>query len=304
MEDSHSKKPLTDSDMEDKCGNKKPYLLPSSSSKPPLGPVPLLLKKPNNNNNSDPSLFPAIEAVSANNSEQDKNQTPAIDESSAHKNNNVALNDASSHHETSNLETKNQHEPTQVSDPSEDARKLKRVLSNRMSAHRSRLRKLEHVANLERQCVQLKNQITVLKPQFEAFGNLKHMLMLEQTVLTQRVEALENERLVKQAEIERNQEEVYMLREIEKRQKEEEAHQAMMSFANWDVTLPNNNHQILVDTNFPAHGSGNIQGTSGMEVDEQTMNMDSFTSMNELDAMVNRPKLSDDDASSEFRFYF
>ena len=51
--------------------------------------------------------------------------------------------------------------------PEMDEKKAKRILANRISAQKSRMRKLNFIGGLEKNVAALQNQIEVLKPQLE-----------------------------------------------------------------------------------------------------------------------------------------
>ncbi|CAL8998940.1 unnamed protein product [Prunus brigantina] len=96
-----------------------------------------------------------------------------------------------------------------------DPKKLKRIISNRASAQKSRLKKLQYIAEMERKAKALEAQIAFLAPQVEFYTHHKHYLQMEQKALNQQIAAYAKDKLMKDAEIEANKKEVARLRELQ-----------------------------------------------------------------------------------------
>ncbi|XP_022150939.1 basic leucine zipper 19-like isoform X2 [Momordica charantia] len=106
-------------------------------------------------------------------------------------------------------------------DPNMDPRKLKRIMSNRVSAQKSRLKKVQYVADMERKLKALEAHIAVLSPQVELYRNQQHVLQMEQKRLNQKILSCSRNKLLRDAEIEENRAEVNRLRELHLKQQNE-----------------------------------------------------------------------------------
>ncbi|XP_022964864.1 basic leucine zipper 19-like isoform X1 [Cucurbita moschata] len=106
-------------------------------------------------------------------------------------------------------------------DPNMDPRKLKRIMSNRVSAQKSRLKKVQYVADMERKLKALEAHIAVLSPQVELFRNQQHVLQMEQKRLNQKILNCSRNKLIQDAEIEENKAEVNRLRELQMKQQQQ-----------------------------------------------------------------------------------
>nr|XP_011460972.1 PREDICTED: basic leucine zipper 61-like [Fragaria vesca subsp. vesca] len=93
-----------------------------------------------------------------------------------------------------------------------DPKKLKRIYSNRVSAQKSRLKKLQYIAEMEKKAKALEAQVAVLSPQVEFFKNQSYFLQMERVALNESIAARAAERLNKAAQIEANKKEVQRLR--------------------------------------------------------------------------------------------
>ncbi|KAK7305442.1 hypothetical protein VNO77_43348 [Canavalia gladiata] len=95
-----------------------------------------------------------------------------------------------------------------------DPRRLKRILANRASSHRSRIRKMEYIEDLEEKTKSYQDKIVLLQPQIVAFKNHQRLLLIEQHKLKLQMAAREKERILQEVEIEKNKEEVNRLSEL------------------------------------------------------------------------------------------
>ncbi|XP_040361920.1 basic leucine zipper 34-like [Rosa chinensis] len=120
-----------------------------------------------------------------------------------------------------------------VAPESLDPRKLKRILSNRVSAQKSRLKKLQYVAEMEKKAKALEAQVALLSPQVEFFKNQNYFLQMEQHALNESISVRAVDKLHKDALIEANKEEVQRLRLLQLKIFEQQQMQASM-FINMD----------------------------------------------------------------------
>ncbi|XP_068311130.1 basic leucine zipper 61-like [Pyrus communis] len=95
-----------------------------------------------------------------------------------------------------------------------DSRKLKRIISNRASAQKSRLKKVQYVMEMEKKAKTLESQIAFLSPQVEFYTHQKQFLQMEQKSLNGKITAYNNDKIQKDAEIEATKKEVARLREL------------------------------------------------------------------------------------------
>ncbi|KAL2332997.1 hypothetical protein Fmac_014210 [Flemingia macrophylla] len=110
-------------------------------------------------------------------------------------------------------EAKPDMEPTYEQNMLDDKRR-RRIISNRLSAQRSRLKKLRSFANVEFQAKFFEDQIAELQQQHASYENHKQLLMAEEQKLKQEMEFLQTETLLIDAEIEKNKGEANRLREF------------------------------------------------------------------------------------------
>ncbi|PON57582.1 Basic-leucine zipper domain containing protein [Parasponia andersonii] len=99
-------------------------------------------------------------------------------------------------------------------DPNMDPRKLKRIIFNRVSAQKSRMKKLQYVSAMENKAKALETQIAVLSPQVALYKNQQHVLQIEQKSLSHQISVSASSGLLKDVEIEANKAEVNRLRQV------------------------------------------------------------------------------------------
>ncbi|KAG7037008.1 Basic leucine zipper 34, partial [Cucurbita argyrosperma subsp. argyrosperma] len=111
-------------------------------------------------------------------------------------------------------------------DPNMDPRKLKRIMSNRVSAQKSRLKKVQYVADMERKLKALEAHIAILSPQVELYKNQQQVLQMEQKTLNQKILCCSRNKLMRDAEIEENKAELNRLRELHMKQQQQQQQEA------------------------------------------------------------------------------
>ncbi|KAL4313332.1 hypothetical protein GQ457_01G018910 [Hibiscus cannabinus] len=84
--------------------------------------------------------------------------------------------------------------------PGMDPKKIKRLLSNRVSAQKSRLKKAEYIEKLKKEIVANQAKVAVLAPAVSFHENLRTTLQQENDAMKQRMEFLEMEKAMKEAE--------------------------------------------------------------------------------------------------------
>ncbi|KAL3580118.1 hypothetical protein D5086_017953 [Populus alba] len=105
-------------------------------------------------------------------------------------------------------------------DPNLDPKRLRRVLSNRVSAQKSRLKRLQYLADIERKVKALEEEIADLSPRVALYRSHHQALKMEQKMLNMEISAQTSNKMLKHAEIEENKAEVSRLRQLHLTQQE------------------------------------------------------------------------------------
>ncbi|KAG0456197.1 hypothetical protein HPP92_023985 [Vanilla planifolia] len=98
-----------------------------------------------------------------------------------------------------------------------------RILANRRSAQRSRVRKLQYIAELERSVSMLQTKVSTLSPTVAFFDHQRSLLNVRNSLLRQRIAALAQDKIFKDAHQEALKKEIERLRQVYHRQKLGEA---------------------------------------------------------------------------------
>ncbi|KAL7113874.1 hypothetical protein ACP275_04G086100 [Erythranthe tilingii] len=101
-------------------------------------------------------------------------------------------------------------------DPNMDQRKLRRTVSNRLSAQRSRIKKVKYIDQMEKTVIELQKLILFLTPQVETQIENKKELMEENESLQKLAAIRLNESKLAELEVEQKQAEIARLKELEK----------------------------------------------------------------------------------------
>ncbi|KAJ7959849.1 Basic-leucine zipper transcription factor family protein [Quillaja saponaria] len=177
-----------------------------------------------------------------------------------------------------------------------DPKKLKRILSNRVSAQKSRMKKIQYVTDTENKVKDLQAQIDLLSPEVAAYKNHHQMLILEHQGLNQKLTACTQKKTLTEAEIEKNKVEVNRLRELHKKQREQM--QALAAeIMNWEtgselMSKGNQNQSGLEQLLHENSNQGGQYGTqmkmqSQMEITQQQLNP-GYTLMSGLETGLNQ----------------
>ncbi|GAB2284442.1 hypothetical protein Dimus_018895 [Dionaea muscipula] len=95
-----------------------------------------------------------------------------------------------------------------------DPKRVKRILANRQSAQRSRVRKLQYISDLERSVTALQTEVSALSPRVAFLDHQRLILNVDNSALRQRIAALAQDRLFKDAHQEALKKEIERLRQI------------------------------------------------------------------------------------------
>ncbi|GAA0138805.1 basic leucine zipper transcription factor [Lithospermum erythrorhizon] len=104
----------------------------------------------------------------------------------------------------------NENSSERIADP----KRIKRILANRQSAQRSRVRKLQYISELERSVTSLQTEVSVLSPRVSFLDQQRMVLTVDNGVLKQRMAALAQDKIFKDAHQEALKREIERLRQI------------------------------------------------------------------------------------------
>ncbi|XWS30026.1 hypothetical protein CRYUN_Cryun24cG0082600 [Craigia yunnanensis] len=95
-----------------------------------------------------------------------------------------------------------------------DSKRVKRILANRQSAQRSRVRKLQYISELERSVSSLQAEVSVLSPRVAFLEHQRLLLNFDNSALKQRIAALAQDKIFKDAHQEALKREIERLRQV------------------------------------------------------------------------------------------
>ncbi|KAF8046895.1 hypothetical protein N665_3346s0004 [Sinapis alba] len=99
-----------------------------------------------------------------------------------------------------------------------DPKRVKRILANRQSAQRSRVRKLQYISELERSVTTLQSEVSVLSPRVAFLDHQRLLLNVDNSALKQRIAALAHDKIFKDAHQESLKREIERLRQVYQQQ--------------------------------------------------------------------------------------
>ncbi|KAL3821232.1 hypothetical protein ACJIZ3_007137 [Penstemon smallii] len=108
------------------------------------------------------------------------------------------------------VETKSSENDTTIFDP----KRIKRILANRQSAQRSRVRKLQYISELERSVTTLQTEVSALSPRVAFLDHQRLLLNVDNSAIKQRIAALAQDKIFKDAHQEALKKEIERLRKI------------------------------------------------------------------------------------------
>ncbi|KAG5233318.1 basic leucine zipper [Salix suchowensis] len=94
----------------------------------------------------------------------------------------------------------------------------RKILANRQSAQRSRVRKLQYISELERSVTSLQAEVSVLSPRVAYLDHQRLLLNVDNSALKQRIAALAQDKLFKDAHQEALRKEIERLRQVYQQQ--------------------------------------------------------------------------------------
>ncbi|KAE9616908.1 hypothetical protein Lal_00034264 [Lupinus albus] len=99
-----------------------------------------------------------------------------------------------------------------------DPKRVKRILANRQSAQRSRVRKLQYISELERSVTSLQAEVSVLSPRVAFLDHQRLLLNVDNSALKQRIAAMAQDKIFKDAHQEALKREIERLRQVYRQQ--------------------------------------------------------------------------------------
>ncbi|XP_022735038.1 basic leucine zipper 34-like [Durio zibethinus] len=125
---------------------------------------------------------------------------------------------------------------TSNGDPIIDPKRVKRILANRQSAQKSRVRKLQYVSELERSVTTLQTEVSALSPRVAFLDHQRLILNVDNSALKQRIAALAQDKIFKDAHQEALKKEIERLRQVYQQQ------QSLKKISTSTTTINNNHH--------------------------------------------------------------
>ncbi|XP_078165007.1 basic leucine zipper 6-like [Carex rostrata] len=110
-----------------------------------------------------------------------------------------------------------------------DPKRVKRILANRQSAQRSRVRKLHYISELERSVTSLQAEVSTLSPRVAFLDHQRSILTLGNSHLKQRIAALAQDNIFRDAHQEALKKEVERLRQIYEEQSFKKSMESQLS---------------------------------------------------------------------------
>ncbi|KAG6397843.1 hypothetical protein SASPL_139292 [Salvia splendens] len=95
-----------------------------------------------------------------------------------------------------------------------DPKRIKRILANRQSAQRSRVRKLQYISELERSVTTLQTEVSALSPRVAFLDHQRLLLNVDNSAIKQRIAALAQDKIFKDAHQEALKKEIERLRKV------------------------------------------------------------------------------------------
>ncbi|KAK8507411.1 hypothetical protein V6N13_141432 [Hibiscus sabdariffa] len=123
--------------------------------------------------------------------------------------------------------------PSSNGDAIIDPKRVKRILANRQSAQRSRVRKLQYISQLERSVTSLQIEVSALSPKVAFLDHQRLILNVDNSALKQRIAALAQDKIFKDAHQEALKNEIERLRQV---------YQQQQNLKNMNTTATNSHH--------------------------------------------------------------
>nr|QEO19198.1 putative basic leucine zipper 6-like isoform X2 [Cymbidium ensifolium] len=164
---------------------------------------------------SQPSSVPSSPSSDQNSmSDQDKQTTPNSSGNDQSEAQNASINSAKTPLAAVPVSAANKTSTPNTSQHIIDPKRVKRVLANRQSAQRSRVRKLHYISDLEKSVNTLQTEVSALSPRVALLDHQRSVLSVGNSQLKQRIAALAQDKIFKEAHREVLQNEIARLRKL------------------------------------------------------------------------------------------
>ncbi|XP_076929902.1 basic leucine zipper 34-like [Bidens hawaiensis] len=138
-----------------------------------------------------------------------------------------------------------------------DPKRVKRILANRQSAQRSRVRKLQYISELERSITTLQTEVSALSPRVAFLDHQRLVLNVDNSALKQRIAALAQDKIFKDAHQEALKKEIERLRKVYHEQN-------MQQNVNNNINEEEDNNTTVSGGDDGGSGGVKVSGTEGM----------------------------------------
>lgn len=145
----------------------------------------------------------------------------------------------------STWKSESQAPPRRSSDRTVDSKRVKRVLANRQSAQRSRVRKLQYISELERSVTSLQTEVSVLSPCVAYLDHQRLILNVDNSTLKQRIAALAQDEIFKDAHQQALKGEIERLRHVYHQQNQKKI--GTNSYSTAEPTVPTDGNKRPMD---------------------------------------------------------
>lgn len=198
---------------------------------------------------SQPSSVPSSPSSDQNSmSDQDKQTPPNSSGNYLSEAQNASINSAKTPLAALPVSAANKTSTPNTSQHIIDPKRVKRVLANRQSAQRSRVRKLHYISDLEKSVNTLQTEVSALSPRVALLDHQRSVLSVGNSQLKQRIAALAQDKIFKEAHREVLQNEIARLRKLYHMQYQKKR-------ANVSTVMPNGSS---IDANKKLDMSGGI----------------------------------------------
>ncbi|KAK4795167.1 hypothetical protein SAY86_013161 [Trapa natans] len=119
-----------------------------------------------------------------------------------------------------------------------DPKRVKRILANRQSAQRSRVRKLQYISDLERSVTSLQAEVLALSPRVAFLDHQRLLLNVDNSALKQRIAALSQDNIFKDAHQDALKREIDRLRQVYQQQQQQQENSNKDTESNADPKSP------------------------------------------------------------------
>uniref|UniRef100_A0A5B7C119 Putative basic leucine zipper 61-like n=1 Tax=Davidia involucrata TaxID=16924 RepID=A0A5B7C119_DAVIN len=163
---------------------------------------------------SDDATLAALPTVTSSNPSTPSDQNSNDDEKPTPQDHHRQLKSEPGEVDNSCKSDPQQPTPPSATDTIADPKRVKRILANRQSAQRSRVRKLQYISELERSVTTLQTEVSALSPRVAFLDHQRLILNVDNSAIKQRIAALAQDKIFKDAHQEALKKEIERLRQV------------------------------------------------------------------------------------------